>query len=106
MERIGIGPKFTKWVKFLFSNASAVVNLNGTSGDSFKIERGVRQGCPLAPYLFLIVGEALTNMIKKAVTEGRLRGITLPGGKNNRAFHYMRMALPSWLEGKNVTYTN
>ena len=33
----------------------------------------------MAPYLFLIVGEALTHMIKKAVTEGRLRGITLLG---------------------------
>ena len=36
--------------------------------------------CPLIPYLFLIVGEVLTHIIKKAVKEGRLEGITLPGG--------------------------
>jgi hypothetical protein len=59
-----------------------VVNLNGSPGGNFKIEREVRQGCPLAPYLFLIVGEILTHMIKKTVAEGRnLRGVFLPGGK-------------------------
>ena len=57
-----------------------MVNLNGNPGEKFKVERGVRQGCPLAPYIFLIVGEALTHTIKKAVKEGRLKGISLPGG--------------------------
>jgi hypothetical protein len=80
MEKSNMSTTFIKWVKLLFTNASAAVNLNGSPGENFKIERGVRQGCPLAPYLFLIVGEVLTHVIKKAVTDGRLRGITLPGG--------------------------
>lgn len=100
IKRIGIGPKFTKWITLLFSNASAAVNLHGTPGENFKIEREVRQGCPLAPYLFLIVGEALTHMIKKVVTEGRLRGITLLGEKKNRTFYNTRMTPHLWLEGK------
>ena len=33
----------------------------------------------------LIVGEVLTHMIKKAVSEGRLRGITLLGGNNQQS---------------------
>lgn len=33
------------------------MDLNGSLGEEFKIERKVRQGCPFAPYLFLIVGE-------------------------------------------------
>jgi hypothetical protein len=69
-EGINISEKFIEWVKLLFTNASAAVNLNGSPGGNFKIERGVRQGCPLVPYLFLIVGEILTHMIKKAVAEG------------------------------------
>jgi hypothetical protein len=69
-----------------------VVNLNGSPGGNFKIEREVRQGCPLAPYLFLIVGEILTHMIKKAVAEGRLRGVFFnPGVKNNNVFLNTRM---------------
>jgi hypothetical protein len=81
MKALNISEKFIEWVKLLFTNTSAAVNLNGNPGGNFKIERGVTQGCPFAPYLFLIVGEILTHMIKKAVAEGRLRGVFLPGGK-------------------------
>ena len=81
MRKLNICSTFIKWVKLLFINASAAVNLNGSPGESFKIERRVRQGCPLVPYLFLIVGKVLTQGIKKAITEGKLRGITLPGGR-------------------------
>ena len=36
---------------------------------------------PICPYLFLIVGEVLTHMVKKTVEEGILRGVYLPGGE-------------------------
>lgn len=39
---------------------------------------------PTGAVLFLIVGEALILTIKKAITEGRLKGITLPGGKKQQ----------------------
>ena len=81
MMALNICEEFIERVKLLLVNATAAVNLNGNPGGNFKVERGVRQGCPLAPYLFLIVGEILTHMIKKAVAEGRLRGVFLPGGK-------------------------
>ena len=84
MRKLNISSTFIKWVKLLFINASAAVNLNGSPGESFKIERGVRQECPLAPYLFFIVGEALTHVIKKAIMNGRLRGITLPRGRRQQ----------------------
>ena len=66
--------------KLLFTGATATVHLNGNLGEKFKVERGVRQECHLAPYLFLILWEALIHTIKKAVKEGQLKGITLPGG--------------------------
>ena len=80
MRKMGVSEVFTKWVKLLFTGATAAVNLNSNPGENFTVERGVRQGCPFAAYLFLIVGEALTHTIKKAVKEGRLKGITLLGG--------------------------
>ena len=67
---IGIRAKFINWVKLLFNNATAAINLNGSPNNNFRIERGVRQGCPSAPYLFLIVGEALTHMFKKQLPRG------------------------------------
>jgi hypothetical protein len=58
--------------------------LIGNPGEDFKIERKVRKGCPLAPYLFLIVGEILTHIIKKTVNDERLRRVFFPGGKKQQ----------------------
>jgi hypothetical protein len=49
------------------------------STEAFPIKKGIRHGCPLAPYLFLIVGEFLNSKIKKKVQQGRIRGIDLLG---------------------------
>ena len=65
MEKMGICEKFIGWVKLLFDNASALVNLNGSLGEDFKIEKGVRQGRLLAPYLFLIVGRPSHMLLRK-----------------------------------------
>ena len=82
---MGIHKQFVGWVQLLFGNASAAVNLNGNPDKKFKIEKGVRQGYPLAPYIFFIVWEVLTHLIKKAEAEGRLRGISLPGGRKQQS---------------------
>lgn len=53
--------------KLLFENASIAVKVNRTHSLAFIIHRGVRQGCTLAPYLFLIYDEVLNTMVKKGV---------------------------------------
>ena len=44
---------FINWIKLFYSNAKSCVNNNGHHSDFFPIQRGVRQGCPLSPYLLL-----------------------------------------------------
>lgn len=73
MQTINVSEKFIKWVKLLFANATTIIYLDESLGNSFKVERGIRQGCPLVPYLFLIVGKVFTHIIKKTVAEIRLR---------------------------------
>ena len=59
MTKIGILEEFINMIRLLFLGASACVNVNGINTRSFKIGEGVCHGCPLAPYLFLIVGKTL-----------------------------------------------
>lgn len=86
---MGIHETFIKWTKMLFKNARALVGLSGSIGKEFQIERGIRQGCPLAPYLFLIVGEVLNHAFKKTVAEGRVIGVMLPSNRMQCIFQYV-----------------
>jgi hypothetical protein len=52
MSVIGFPNEFTGIVKLLFCDAIACIKVNGALSNSFKIERGVRQGCPITPTYF------------------------------------------------------
>ncbi|GKV06313.1 hypothetical protein SLEP1_g18214 [Rubroshorea leprosula] len=45
--------------------------------EEFKVEKGLRQGDPLSPFLFLMIGEGLNGLVQKAVTEGLFRGVEI-----------------------------
>jgi hypothetical protein len=58
--------RWTNWVSVLLSTASSKIALNGDHGQRICHARGVRQGDPLSPLLFVIVMEALNAMLAKA----------------------------------------
>jgi hypothetical protein len=62
----------------LYGNAWASMNLNGTPRKEFIVERRVKQGCPLAPYIFLIVEEVLNHIIRQGMKEGGTLGVKFP----------------------------
>jgi hypothetical protein len=66
-------------VKILFSGVEATINLNGITIRNFEIKKkGVRHGCPLAPYIFFIMTKTLNVTIKCVVREAKIQGIKLP----------------------------
>jgi hypothetical protein len=79
MERLSFPVEFIRMTKLLFSGVGACVSVNGKLTQKFPITQGVRQGCPLAPYLFLIISEFLNMCVKAEMRVGHIRGITLPG---------------------------
>ena len=63
--RMNFSPEYIACVKLLYTNISSRVKINGTYSDSFSVERGVRQGCPLSPMLYVLFSEALTALINE-----------------------------------------
>ncbi|CAJ2637732.1 unnamed protein product [Trifolium pratense] len=55
-------------------NSSMSVLVNGSPTEDFKVGKGLRQGDPLSPFLFLIAAEGLTGMVNKAVDIGQFVG--------------------------------
>jgi hypothetical protein len=61
----GFPPIWCQWIAALLTTSKSAVLVNGTPGPWFACKRGVRQGDPLSPYLFLIVADVLQQMVKK-----------------------------------------
>lgn len=62
-----LGNNFINWVSTLYNSAEAAVLSNGISTGWFPVERGVRQGCPLSPMLFVLAVEKLANSLRSNV---------------------------------------
>lgn len=57
MQRVGFNSNWQKWVMECMSSVSYRVLINGSPGDSFIPERGIKQGDPISPFLFLLCAE-------------------------------------------------
>ncbi|GKV26308.1 hypothetical protein SLEP1_g35639 [Rubroshorea leprosula] len=80
MDSFGFGIKWRGWIMECLSTARISILVNGSPTREFEVGKGLRQGDPLSPFLFLMIGEGLQGLVQKAVTEGMLHGIVI--GKN------------------------
>ncbi|GMI83381.1 hypothetical protein HRI_002007400 [Hibiscus trionum] len=71
------------WIMRIFNCISSVsysVILNGSIGEKFAPTRGLRQGDPLSPYLFLICSEGLSSLLRLSSQNDSMLGIKIARG--------------------------
>ena len=73
---MGFGPSFVAWVDLFYHRVQSSVNVNGYISGFFDLSRGVRQGCPLSPLLYVLVSEVLAANIR---CNTRISGLHIPG---------------------------
>ena len=74
LNAFNIGPSFIQWIRTLYSNISSCIINNGFTSDYFAVGRGVRQGDPLSPLLFILGLEILACSIRK---NDKIQGIQI-----------------------------
>ena len=74
LEKFSFGAYFMQWIRTFYTNLSSCVLNNGFTTDLFSVNRGVRQGDPLSPLLFILSLEILTSYIRQ---DNNIHGITI-----------------------------
>ncbi len=76
LHKMNFGPVFISFIRVLYTEVYSCVLNNGHFSESFAVSRGVRQGCPLSPLLFVLVAESLGNVIR---SNNNIKGLPIPG---------------------------
>ena len=66
LEKFNFGDKFIKWIKILYTNPNFCIKNNGWISRKCKMQRGIRQGCPVSALLFLFAMEVLNEKINSS----------------------------------------
>lgn len=73
--KYGFSEKWIKWTRGCVEDTHFSVLVNGSPTNWFSSKVGLRQGCPLSPYLFILCFDSLSRALKNAAEEGYIEGI-------------------------------
>jgi hypothetical protein len=77
MRKMGFHPRWVSMIMQCISTVSYSLLINGEPHGFLKPSRGLRQGDPLSPYLFLLCAEGFHSLISQASEQGELQGVAL-----------------------------
>eukprot|EP00253_Pinus_taeda_P023722 PITA_23722 len=77
LAKIGLSPPIIRWINACFANVNYAVIINDLPSPFFQAHRGLRQGCPLSPLLFILVINSLSLHINRAVNEGHIKAVKI-----------------------------
>ena len=70
LKAMGLPLQFVHWIRLCITTAAFSVSVNGSLEGFFTSARGIRQGCSLSPYLYVILSNVLSKLLNQAAEEG------------------------------------
>ncbi|GJW41622.1 RNA-directed DNA polymerase, eukaryota [Tanacetum coccineum] len=77
LKSFGFGVKWRSWIAGCLNSAKGSVLVNGSPTAEFKFHRGLKQGDPLSPFLFILVMESLHRSFSRVMEAGLYKGISI-----------------------------
>ncbi|WJX46635.1 beta-amyrin 28-monooxygenase [Trifolium repens] len=90
LRRFGFNTKWRGWMKACVCTGCMSILVNGSPTEEINIKKGLKQGDPLAPLLFLLVSDGLGALMRKAVERGRFKPFCV--GRNNMQISMLQYA--------------
>ncbi|GKB69283.1 putative RNA-directed DNA polymerase, eukaryota, reverse transcriptase zinc-binding domain protein [Tanacetum coccineum] len=100
---MGFNAKWRNWIHSCLNSAYASILVNGSPTKEFKIERGLRQGDPLSPFLFILAVEALNVVLLEATNNNVFHGFHI--GKEKVHISHLQFADDALIMGE-WSYSN
>ena len=85
LKKINFNEKFINIIKTLYTENKSCVIKNGFLSSFFKIESGVRQGCPTSLPFYCLYAEALSSTMRN---NKNIKGFLVPGAKEKKLSQY------------------
>ncbi|XP_042944640.1 uncharacterized protein LOC122278525 [Carya illinoinensis] len=80
MRKLGFGDKWVKLVMDCVTSVTYSSLVNGQPSSIIKPSRGIRQGDPISPYLFILCAEGLSSLVDMAERNGEIKGVAITRG--------------------------
>ncbi|GAU10246.1 hypothetical protein TSUD_418780 [Trifolium subterraneum] len=90
LRRCGFCDKWVDWIRVCVFAGNLSVLVNGSPTSEINIQRGLKQGDPLAPFLFLLVVEGLSGVMRRAVDMNLFKGFSM--GRNHVVIFHLQYA--------------
>jgi hypothetical protein len=98
MKKLGFHSTWIKWIETCISSTSFSILINGSSFGMFSLGRGLRQGDPISPFLFILGSEALSWLLLREEQNVNIKGMKI--ARNNPSIHHLLFADDLLLFGK------
>lgn len=82
LDKFGFGAKWSTWIQSCLKSSRGSILINGSPTEEFQFFRGLKQGDPLSPFLFILVMESLNISFQRVVNAGLFNGINISSTVN------------------------